>query len=99
MKRLLLIVGIAIAFILGVRLLPLAEWSAAFVEWARGTGLWGPVVLALAYIPATLLFIPGSILTVGAGYAFGVLVGTIAVSLGSVTATSVAFLLGRPAPL
>lgn len=83
------------ALFVGVRLLPVNAWSTAFIAWVQGTGLWGPIVLSLAYIPATLLFVPGSILTVGAGYAFGIVVGTALVSIGSVVGTNLAFLLGR----
>lgn len=83
------------ALVAGARLLPLEVWLSAFLEWARGTGVWGPVAVAAAYIPATLLFVPGWILTVGAGFAFGLLVGTIAVSIGSTLGTTVAFVLGR----
>ena len=39
--------------------------------------------------------VPGSILTLGAGAAFGLVTGTIAVSIGSVLGASAAFLLGR----
>ena len=32
-----------------------------------GLGPWGPVIFVLVYIAATVLFLPGSILTLGAG--------------------------------
>ena len=56
------------------------------------------------YIVATLLFIPGSILTLGAGFVFsmalnglgvGVLVGTLCVVIGASIGAILAFLLGR----
>jgi uncharacterized membrane protein YdjX (TVP38/TMEM64 family) len=53
------------------------------------------VLLGAAYVPAALLFVPGSLLTLEAGFAFGVVRGTIAVSLGSVLGASAAFLAGR----
>ncbi len=65
------------------------------VEWIRGAGAAGAAVYALAYVAATLLFLPGSALTLGAGFAYGPLWGTLLVSPVSVLAATVAFLLGR----
>jgi uncharacterized membrane protein YdjX (TVP38/TMEM64 family) len=76
-------------------LLPVKEQFQQFLDGVKGLGPWGPAVLALAYIPACILFFPGSIMTLGAGFAFGVLSGTIAVSLGSVLGVSAAFFAGR----
>jgi uncharacterized membrane protein YdjX (TVP38/TMEM64 family) len=49
----------------------------------------------VAYVPAALLFLPGSILTLGAGFAFGVAAGTASVSIGSTAGAALAFLSGR----
>src|SRR5262249_32417622 len=43
----------------------------------------------------TGLVIPGSLLTLAAGFAFGVVLGTVVVSAGSVTTAALAFGLGR----
>ncbi|MHC4994948.1 MAG: TVP38/TMEM64 family protein, partial [Planctomycetota bacterium] len=67
----------------------------AFLAWVEGVGVWGPVIIGLFYIPATVLFIPGSAITLGAGAVFGVLWGTIAVSVGSTLGSVAAFLVGR----
>ena len=47
------------------------------------------------YIAATVLFIPGSILTLGAGVLFGVVKGTVLVSVGATLGATAAFLIGR----
>jgi uncharacterized membrane protein YdjX (TVP38/TMEM64 family) len=44
---------------------------------------------------ACVLFVPGSVLTLGAGFLFGVIRGTIAVSIGSVLGATAAFVIGR----
>jgi len=75
--------------------LPLREHLDRFLHWVQSLGPWGPIVVGAAYIPATVLFFPGSILTLGAGFAFGVVAGTIAVSLGSILGSTAAFLVGR----
>jgi uncharacterized membrane protein YdjX (TVP38/TMEM64 family) len=75
--------------------LPVKQYLSDFLEWIQQIGPWGPVLLGAAYVPAALLFVPGSLLTLEAGFAFGVVRGTIAVSLGSVLGASAAFLAGR----
>lgn len=74
---------------------PIQAWLETFVQWAETAGMWGPIALAAAYVPATILMIPGTILTLGAGFAFGVVVGTAAISVGSVAGSVAAFFLGR----
>jgi uncharacterized membrane protein YdjX (TVP38/TMEM64 family) len=68
---------------------------AAFLEWVRGAGLWGALLFGLAYIPAAVLFVPASVLTLGAGFVFGVARGTVIVSLGSTAGAAAAFVVAR----
>ncbi len=58
-------------------------------------GAWGVVLFALLYVLATVLFLPGWILTVGAGALFGVVEGLVVVSIGSTLGATAAFLVGR----
>jgi uncharacterized membrane protein YdjX (TVP38/TMEM64 family) len=73
--------------------LPIGEWLRAFNEWVGGLGAWGLVIFIVVYVIATVLLVPGSALTVGAGFAFGW--GLLAVSLGSTTGAALAFLIAR----
>ena len=41
-----------------------------FATWIQKHKILGPVILLVAYIIATVAFIPGTILTLGAGWAF-----------------------------
>jgi len=75
--------------------LPINQWALRLVEWIHGAGALGVLVYALAYVLATLLLLPGSILTLGAGFAYGPVWGTLLVSPISVVAATLAFLLGR----
>ncbi|MGH8638071.1 MAG: TVP38/TMEM64 family protein [Burkholderiales bacterium] len=68
---------------------------ASFLEWVQGIGPWGAVLFAGAYVPAAVLLVPGSLLTLGAGFLFGVVKGTVVVSLGSTAGAAAAFLVGR----
>lgn len=78
-----------------VLFLPINEWALLLVEWIRGAGALGVGVYALTYVAATLLLLPGSILTAGAGFAYGPLWGTLLASPVSVLASTLAFVLGR----
>src|SRR2546425_7749888 len=64
------------ALLAAARFLPIERWLVDFVAWVRGAGLRGMVVFALVYVLATVLFLPGVILTLGAGFAYGVVAGT-----------------------
>jgi uncharacterized membrane protein YdjX (TVP38/TMEM64 family) len=65
------------------------------LDWIAGLGAWGLLLFILIYILACILFIPGSILTLGAGAVFGIVKGSIAVSLGATLGATAAFLIGR----
>jgi uncharacterized membrane protein YdjX (TVP38/TMEM64 family) len=53
------------------------------------------VIFVLVYVAATVLFLPGSILTLGAGALFGVVKGSIVVSISATLGATAAFLVGR----
>ena len=86
------LVGIAVEAAVA---LPLGVWAAGLVDGIRGAGVFGLVLYALAYMTAAVLLLPGSLLTLGAGLAYGPVFGTLLVSPVSVAAASLAFLLGR----
>jgi uncharacterized membrane protein YdjX (TVP38/TMEM64 family) len=70
---------------------------AAFLEWVQRAGLWGALLFGLAFIPAAVLLVPASVLTLGAGFVFGVAKGTVIVSLGSTAGAAAAFIVARTA--
>ncbi len=88
---LLLVVVIAV----GLFVLPAKDLLVSFLQRLESMGPWGPVLLAGVYVVACVLFVPGVILTLGAGFLFGVVTGTIAISCGSVLGATAAFLVGR----
>jgi uncharacterized membrane protein YdjX (TVP38/TMEM64 family) len=89
------IVLLLTAAVATVVFLPVKNYLFLFLQWIEQLGPWGAVWIAIIYIPACLLFVPGSLITLGAGFAFGPVVGTIAVSVGSVAGATAAFLMGR----
>jgi uncharacterized membrane protein YdjX (TVP38/TMEM64 family) len=75
--------------------LPVAALVTRLAETARGAGAAGLAVFVAAYVISTVALIPGSLLTLVAGFVYGPLWGLLVVSPASVAAASVAFLLGR----
>jgi len=74
-----------------------------FLDWIEANPIAGIFVFVVVYVVATVFFIPGSILTLGAGFVFanafglglGVLLGTLAVFVGASAGATAAFLIGR----
>ncbi len=65
------------------------------LDWVEQLGPTGPVIYVLMYIAACVFFVPGSALTLGAGAIFGVVRGSIIVSIASTLGATAAFLIGR----
>ena len=86
---------VLVGLVLGLKYLPIDRWTGQFLEHVQSLGIWGPLLLAVVYIAATVLMVPGVILTLGAGFAFGLVQGTITVSFASVLGALAAFLIGR----
>jgi uncharacterized membrane protein YdjX (TVP38/TMEM64 family) len=93
--RLWVLAAVVVAVVAAVALLPVKEWLLVFLDWSRGLGFWGLVALAGLYVVACVFLLPGSIITLGAGFTFGLMRGLLAVMAGSVLGAAAAFLLGR----
>lgn len=65
------------------------------LQWIENLGPKGAIAFILIYIVATVAFLPGTILTVGAGVIFGVVLGSIYVFIGATLGATAAFLVGR----
>jgi uncharacterized membrane protein YdjX (TVP38/TMEM64 family) len=92
-----IVVAVLLAAAIGATLLflPAREYLGRTLDWVEGSGAWGPVAVAGLYAIACLAFVPGSILTLGSGFLFGVVWGTVAASIGSTLGATAAFLVGR----
>jgi uncharacterized membrane protein YdjX (TVP38/TMEM64 family) len=93
--RVLLALGLLATAIALATLFPVGRWSLRLVDWIRGAGTVGVGVFALVYVFGSALLLPGAILTLGAGFAYGPVVGTLLVSPVSVLAATISFLLAR----
>jgi len=86
-----LIAGLATAF----SVLPIGSWLASFQTWVHALGPAGWVVYALVYAACVTLFVPASILTLGAGALYGLGVGVGVVLAGATLGATTSFLLAR----
>lgn len=65
------------------------------LQWIESLGIVGGIAFIVIYIVATVAFLPGSILTLGAGVVFGVVLGAVYVFIGATLGAIAAFLVGR----
>jgi uncharacterized membrane protein YdjX (TVP38/TMEM64 family) len=75
--------------------LPFLQWMVDFIHWAKGMGAMGGVLYAVFYVIGTALFFPGLPLTLGAGFLYGAIIGTLVVSPASVIGSTLAFFIAR----
>jgi uncharacterized membrane protein YdjX (TVP38/TMEM64 family) len=93
--RIAILVAVVAGLIVAGKFLPLKDYVRTLLEWIQGLGIWGPAVVVLFYIVACLLFLPGSLLTIGAGFIFKLALGTATVSVGATIGACAAFWVGR----
>ncbi|MEL6751469.1 MAG: TVP38/TMEM64 family protein [Pseudomonadota bacterium] len=91
-------IAIGIAVLVGLvaayRLLPIGEWVESFRLWVEGLGVLGIAVFIVVYALTTFALVPGSILTLAAGVAFG-LWGFPIVIVGATLGSALSFLAAR----
>src|SRR5437764_8374318 len=93
--RLVAVIVIVIALSLEMKFLPVQQWLRTFSDWVGQMGVTGIFIFIGVYAVATVLLAPGAILTIGAGFAFGLSKGFLAVSAGSTLGAALAFLVAR----
>ncbi|MBM4261598.1 MAG: FAD-containing oxidoreductase [Deltaproteobacteria bacterium] len=93
--KIVILILVLVAAVFGFRMLPIREWFIELEAYVRSLGAVGPAVWTLAYIVCTVLFIPGSALTLGAGGLFGLKTGFLVVLVGANIGALCAFLLSR----
>jgi uncharacterized membrane protein YdjX (TVP38/TMEM64 family) len=65
------------------------------LEWINGLGPWGPLAFVAIYLLAVVCLAPASIFTLGAGFLYGMIWGSVLVLLAAYFAAIICFLLGR----
>lgn len=94
-SRIIVVIVILTAVFLAMRFLPVQDQLKNFNDWVGQMGVAGILIFVLVYAVATVLLAPGAILTIGAGFAFGLWKGFLAVSAGATIGASLAFLVAR----
>ena len=65
------------------------------LDWVAALGPSGVIAFVVIYILACVFMLPGSVLTLGAGAVFGVVKGSVVVSVAATLGATAAFLVGR----
>jgi uncharacterized membrane protein YdjX (TVP38/TMEM64 family) len=94
-RRIVALAIIVIVLFLAMKFLPVQEWLRDFNDWISQVGVIGIFIFIAVYAAATVLLAPGAILTIGAGFAFGLWKGFLAVSGGATLGAALAFLVAR----
>jgi uncharacterized membrane protein YdjX (TVP38/TMEM64 family) len=71
------------------------QWLQEALVQIQNLGFTGAIAFILLYMVATVAFLPGTILTLGAGVVFGVVLGSVYVFIGATFGATAAFLVGR----
>lgn len=93
-KLLILIFFVAISIVVAKHF-QIQELFQQSIIWVQSLGVLGPIAYIVIYNLATLLFIPGSLLTLKGGCLFGVFWGSIYVFIAAIIGATFAFLIGR----
>ena len=64
-------------------------------QWIEGAGAAGPLLFILIYVVGTVVFLPGSVLTLAGGALFGPVFGTLYNLIGATIGATLAFLIAR----
>ena len=87
--------SVIVLAIVAALVLPVSLWISYVIEWMRDAGIRGVVAFAVVGVLAAVFVVPGAMLGVGAGMAYGLGWGTLLVVPVSVVAATLAFALGR----
>jgi uncharacterized membrane protein YdjX (TVP38/TMEM64 family) len=90
-----LVLAAVAAVVVAARMLPVASWLEAFNQRIVGLGVAGMILFALVYAVATVLMVPGSLLTLASGASFGLFAGFVTVLFGATLGAALAFLVSR----
>jgi uncharacterized membrane protein YdjX (TVP38/TMEM64 family) len=93
--RAIVVVLLAAGVIAATFYFPVRQGFMHFESYVRSLGAVGPIVVAAAYVLCTVLFIPGSVISLGAGAIFGLKTGLLVVLVGANLGALSSFLLAR----
>jgi uncharacterized membrane protein YdjX (TVP38/TMEM64 family) len=86
---------VVVGLVLVARAFDISQKLKEALAWVEGHGTTGVIVFIVIYVAACVFFVPASLLTLGAGAVYGVIWGSIYVSIASTVGATCAFLVGR----
>ncbi len=90
------LLGLALVAAVGITLTLRERFDAAALQaWVEGAGAAGPLLFMALYAMATVLFLPGAVITLAGGALFGPLWGTLWNLTGATLGAALAFLIAR----
>ncbi len=92
---LVLSIAIVAMVVAGITVLGSEAKVAAVLDWIDNRGALAPILFAALYAVVVVLVLPSVLLTLGAGFLFGVVKGTVLVMVGETIGATIAFLIGR----
>ncbi len=93
--KILLVIGLIILGISAAKYFQLQQLLYAALAWIKTLGYLAPIAFIGIYNLATILLIPGSLLTLGGGFIFGAVWGAIYVLIAATLGATFAFVIGR----
>jgi uncharacterized membrane protein YdjX (TVP38/TMEM64 family) len=95
MRRLVIAIVVMTLVAAALWLLPIKPWLLALLQWTAAHREQAWTLFILTYVIATVCFLPATILTLAAGAIFGLVTGSVLVSIGSTLGATAAFFVGR----
>lgn len=88
----LLLAVLIIVFSIGI---DLRAHILSFLRWLEAQGIWAPIIFILIDAVIVVLLLPGLLMTLGAGFMFGVVQGGLCVIIGTTMGSLLAFIIAR----
>ena len=89
-----LVIAVALVFALS-RFFPVVDFIGTLQQRVMSLGAWAAICYPLLFAACNVLLLPGGILTVGAGFFFGLWWGFLIVFVGNIVGTAISFALSR----
>jgi len=94
-KKLIIVALALVSLYISLKFLPLQDWLVQIKDWLTRLGVWAMPAFILIYILATVAGLPVALLMLLAGTLFGLIEGTISVSIADTLGAAACFFLGR----
>lgn len=88
-----LFVGLLLVML--IKVFNLQNYVNSFLIWVESAGIWGPIIFIVIDMLVVILLLPGVLVTMGAGFIFGVTMGSLYVVTATTLGALVSFTVSR----